>query len=112
MNLVANAMAISTPGLEDKIRRPRQKTDQAALTTARAFLSDAEPLKEEFIKYGMSKDFLDELRTSIERCSKRSANARTIGKREYQPQPQSMSDSRQVESEESTQLNSQKHATR
>lgn len=66
MNLAANAMATHTPGLEAKFRRPRHKTDQAMLTAARAFLTDAEPLKDEFIKYGVNPDFVVELRTRIE----------------------------------------------
>lgn len=65
INLAANAMAITTPGLEDKFRRPRHKTDQAVLAAARAFHTDAEPLKGEFIKYGMSADFLSELADRI-----------------------------------------------
>ena len=66
INLAANAMAVDSPGLEDKFRRPRHKTDQAVLAAARAFLSDAEPLKEEFIKYGMSPTFLEDLRAQIQ----------------------------------------------
>lgn len=65
MNLAANAMAATTPGLEDKFRRPRHRTDQAILTAARAFLSDAEPFKAGFIKYGMNPDFLEELQGQI-----------------------------------------------
>jgi hypothetical protein len=65
LNLAADALAPEIPGLETKFRRPRHKTDQAVLAAARAFLSDAEPLKTEFINYGMSADFLDELRNRI-----------------------------------------------
>lgn len=65
INLAADALAEDIPGLEDKFRRPRHKTDQAVLTAARAFLTDAEPLKAEFINYGMSPDFLEELASRI-----------------------------------------------
>jgi hypothetical protein len=62
----ARAMAISTPGLEDKFRAPRSISDQALLALARAFAADALPLKAEFTRRGMPDDFLEDLASDIE----------------------------------------------
>ncbi|HJQ24417.1 MAG TPA: hypothetical protein VKA60_10920 [Blastocatellia bacterium] len=57
----ARAMAIDTPGLDDKFRLPRSNADQALLNAARAYHADAEPLKTEFIAHAMPEDFLETL---------------------------------------------------
>lgn len=62
----ARALALSTPGLEDKFRAPRSISDQALLTTARAFAADAQPLKTEFTRRGLPDDFLDDLNSDIQ----------------------------------------------
>lgn len=62
----ARAMALSTPGLEDKFRAPRGVSDQELLATARAFAADAQPLKTEFTRRGLPDDFLDDLNSDIE----------------------------------------------
>jgi hypothetical protein len=62
----ARAMALSTPGLEDKFRAPRSISDQVLLATARAFAADALPLKTEFTRRGLPDDFLDDLTSDIE----------------------------------------------
>ena len=61
----ARGMAIVTPGLEDKFRIPRDPKDQELLSAARAFATDAEPLKDEFIRRGLPADFLDDLNADI-----------------------------------------------
>jgi len=61
----ARAMAITTPGLEDKFRLPRNIGDQALLAAARSFAQDAVPLKAEFIRRGLSASFLDDLNAGI-----------------------------------------------
>jgi hypothetical protein len=61
----AKAMALDTPGLEDKFRLPRSPNDAALLHTARAYLSDAQPLKPEFLKFAMPDDFLEDLQADI-----------------------------------------------
>jgi hypothetical protein len=61
----ARAMALDTPGLEDKFRLPRGVGDTALLNLARAYLSDAQPLKPEFLKYAMPEDFLEDLQSDI-----------------------------------------------
>jgi hypothetical protein len=46
----ARAMSFVMPGLEDKFRIPRNPSDEELLETARAFLAQAEPIKNEFIQ--------------------------------------------------------------
>jgi hypothetical protein len=58
----ARAMALDTPGLENKFRLPRSGSDQALLAAARAFLTDAVPLKAEFIRHELPATFIDDLR--------------------------------------------------
>lgn len=62
----ARAMALTTPGLDDKFRLPRNVGDQAWLAAARSFAADAEPLKAEFIRRGLPADFLEDLDADIE----------------------------------------------
>jgi hypothetical protein len=61
MTRTARAMAIDTPGLDDKFRLPRSNADQALLNAARAYRADAEPLKADFIAHAMPEDFLETL---------------------------------------------------
>jgi hypothetical protein len=65
VTVTARAMALENPGLEKKFRIPRNASDQDVLTTARAFLADATPLADEFIRHEMPADFLDQLRDAI-----------------------------------------------
>lgn len=62
----ARAMALTTPGLEDKFRYPRSISDQELLATARAFAADAVPLQAEFLRRGLPDDFLADLNNDIE----------------------------------------------
>ena len=61
----ARVMALTTPGLEDKFRLPRNAGDQVWLAAARAFAQDAVPLKDEFIRRGLPDDFIDDLNADI-----------------------------------------------
>jgi hypothetical protein len=61
----ARVMALSTPGLEDKFRAPRNVSDQVLLATARAFAGDALPLTTEFTRRGLPDDFLADLNADI-----------------------------------------------
>ena len=61
----ARAMALSSPGLEDKFRAPRKSSDQVFLSVARAFAADVEPLKAEFVRRGMPANFVEDLQTDI-----------------------------------------------
>lgn len=62
----ARAMALDTPGVDDKFRFPRGTGDQLILNAARAFSHDAAPLSAEFIKHDMPDDFLADLHSDIE----------------------------------------------
>lgn len=61
----ARAMALTTPGLDDKFRVPRNTGHQAIIAAARSFLKDAAPLKDEFIRRGLPDDFLTDLEDDI-----------------------------------------------
>lgn len=65
INRTARALALDNAGLEDKFRMPRGGSDQTLLNAARSFLSDAELMKAQFIGYGLSADFLDDLTDDI-----------------------------------------------
>lgn len=65
MSRTARAMALEVPGLEDKFRLPRRIGDDRLMNAARAFLTDATPLKQEFVKFAMPEDFLDDLAADI-----------------------------------------------
>jgi hypothetical protein len=62
----ARSMSQETPSLADKFRIPRNMTDQELLGTARAFATDAAPLKSEFLRYAMPASFLEDLNEHIE----------------------------------------------
>ena len=62
----ARAMAMTTPGLNDKFRTPHNQSNQAVLAVARAAATDALPLKAEFIRRGMPADFLEDLQADID----------------------------------------------
>lgn len=61
----ARAASYSIPGFEEKFRFSARLKDQDLLATARSFLADAEPYKDEFIRRGLPADFLDDLRADI-----------------------------------------------
>jgi hypothetical protein len=61
----ARAMALDTPGLENKFRLPRSGSDQALLNTARAFAADAAQVKAQFIRHELPATFLEDLQTDI-----------------------------------------------
>jgi hypothetical protein len=63
----AHALArLGTPGLEHKFRLPRSGGHQALLNAARAFATDAAPLKDQFLSPNMPADFLDALNAHLE----------------------------------------------
>jgi hypothetical protein len=61
----ARAMASDVPGLEDKFRLPRNTNDQHLLAAARAFATDAVPLKAQVIAHELPTDFLEDLNADI-----------------------------------------------
>jgi hypothetical protein len=70
ISLTARALALSTPGLDDKFRLPRNAGVQGWLAAGRAFAEDAEPLKAGFIGLGLPASFLEDLRESIAELEK------------------------------------------
>jgi hypothetical protein len=78
----ARAMALTTPGLDDKFRQPRNVGDQAWLAAARSFAADAVSLKTEFIRRGLPQAFLDDLNADIHDFEESiSSRAQTSGER-------------------------------
>ncbi|HEX7317308.1 MAG TPA: hypothetical protein VF297_25645 [Pyrinomonadaceae bacterium] len=61
----ARSMSPSTPGMEERFRLPSNREAQTWLATARAFVTEAESLAEEFIRRGMSPGFVDDLKARI-----------------------------------------------
>jgi len=61
----ARAMAINNPGLADLFRLPHSNGDQALLSTAHAFATDAVAYKADFIKHELPADFLEDLAADI-----------------------------------------------
>jgi hypothetical protein len=62
----ARAMALTTPGINDKFRVPHNQSNQDVLAAARAAAVDALPFKAEFIKRGLPADFIEDLQADIE----------------------------------------------
>src|SRR5690349_3604751 len=56
INRTARAMALDTPGLQNKFRMPREGGDQTLLTAARVIAADAEAYRAEFIKHELRAD--------------------------------------------------------
>jgi hypothetical protein len=54
-------LALDRPDLEDKFRSPRALSNQALLTLARTYGTDAFPLKADLIKRGLGADFIADL---------------------------------------------------
>jgi hypothetical protein len=61
----ARAIARKTPGIEDKFPLPSNKRAQDWLAAARAFVAEAEPLKDEFISRGMAPGFVEDFKSRI-----------------------------------------------
>jgi hypothetical protein len=61
----ARAMALDSPGIDDKFRPPRGSNDQTLLNAARAFARDAVPLVPQFVAHDMPSDFLEDLDEDI-----------------------------------------------
>jgi hypothetical protein len=53
------------PGLNEKFRLPRGNNDQQLLSSARAFATDALPLKAQFFTHELPADFLEDLAADI-----------------------------------------------
>ena len=62
----ARSMVYEIAGIDLKFRMPRNNNDAGLLAKARAFLSEATPHKDDFIRYEMDNDFLSDLQALIE----------------------------------------------
>src|SRR2546421_12426656 len=60
----AHAIAIDSPGLEQKFRVPRGENDEILIAAARAFATDAVPLSAQFIAHEMPATFVDDMDAS------------------------------------------------
>jgi hypothetical protein len=65
MHRTARVIGETTPGLDDKFRLPRPRTDPGLITAARVFARDAVPLEDRFIARAMSTTFLTDLETLV-----------------------------------------------
>lgn len=65
INRTARALAVDNPGIGELFRMPHGNNEQNLLAAARAFLTNATPLKTRFVGYGLSVNFLDDLQTGI-----------------------------------------------
>jgi hypothetical protein len=62
----AHAIGLDDPDLRDKFRLPvGTLSDQSLLSTARSFATEAAPVSERFVAYGMGADFADALGQKI-----------------------------------------------
>ena len=59
------AKSIPTPGLSDRFRVPSRLKDQDLLSLGRSIAADAVPLRIEFIRRGLSTNFIDKLSTLV-----------------------------------------------
>jgi hypothetical protein len=77
INRAAHSLALlGTPGVDGEFRMPRGNGDQKLLNAARAFITEATPLKAQFIQLSLPDDFLDTLQThtdGFETCIKSKA---------------------------------------
>jgi hypothetical protein len=66
INITAQSIAVDNPGIIEMFRMPRGDNNQQLLATARSFMKDAEPLKNQFVAYGLADAFLNNLETDIQ----------------------------------------------
>jgi hypothetical protein len=65
INRTSRVLALRSPGLEDKFRMPLPFPAQDLLKAARSFLTNATPLKAQFIREELPEDFLEQLTAAI-----------------------------------------------
>lgn len=61
----AVAMESAHPGITNTFRMPKNNGDEALINAARAFVSSATPLKNEFIQHEMPATFIEDLTSTI-----------------------------------------------
>ena len=65
INRTARALAVDNSGIGELFRMPHENNEQNLLAAARAFLTNAVPLKNQFIEFGLPADFLEDLQADI-----------------------------------------------
>lgn len=65
MNRAANAFEDAIPGTDQMFRLPRNRSESNLLAAARSFQTDATPLADQFIAYGLDVHFLARLQNLI-----------------------------------------------
>lgn len=65
INRTARALAVDDSAVGELFRLPHGNNEQTLLAAARAFLTNATPLKNQFVEYGLPADFLADLQTDI-----------------------------------------------
>ncbi len=65
MSRTGRAVALDTPGAEDRFRVTKAQGRRGIMNAARAFARDAEPLASQFIAHGMPEDFVAQLKAKI-----------------------------------------------
>lgn len=65
MNRAANAFEEEIPGTTKMFRLPRNRSAKSLLKAADSFLTDAAPLREVFVQYGLDETFLTDLQNYI-----------------------------------------------
>src|SRR5256714_7281987 len=74
----ARTVGMDDPELKGKFRMPKGSlSDQALLSTARSFVAEATPLKERFVAYGLSADFVNTYGQKIAAFEERSVRHNT-----------------------------------
>lgn len=61
----ARSMSRSNPGVEETFRLPSTRDGETWLAAANAFVKEATPLADEFVRRGMPPDFIDDLKVRI-----------------------------------------------
>jgi len=65
ISLTGRAVALDTPGADDRFRVTKAQGRRGIMNAARAFARDAEPLASQFIAHGMPEDFVAQLKAKI-----------------------------------------------
>ena len=65
INRTARSLAVDNPSVAELFRMPHGNNEQQTLAAARAFHTNAIPLQQQFIDYGMPADFLADLQADI-----------------------------------------------
>jgi len=66
INRTARSLAVDNPPVAELFRMPQGSNEQQRMAVARAFLSNAAPVRQQFIDYGMPADFIAGLEAAIE----------------------------------------------